>query len=411
MKKLFAFIAMLLCISVMLCGCAELSAIADLLGFSCEHEFVWIDTADQGSTPYEECTLCSYQRVEPRTLNYVPSILALLPTPMERLEPLGLDDEQKSVVLTLYYSLMSFEETCVLNAELKLDKLDMVFDVLYMAFPEIMQTEYASTYIYTYDIVNEISFDYTMTQNEYAEAVAPLTKEVKSVVGAGASMSDSEYEKYVYDYIIRNASYKIEAENSGNAYGALISGKAKCDGYASAFSMLMQARGIECYLVPGVALGEQLDSIKNQLHAWNVVKIDGKYYDVDVTWGDDPLNYAYYNLSSELSDKLHSPYEHIKDIVPECDGLALSMPTALGVEIDSKAEFAAALEKYVSEAAERGDKRLFIRYTADGADLESALSDAVALVQVYYGQKYELYRVGSIYVPETFYIELEIEYM
>jgi hypothetical protein len=55
--------------------------------------------------------------------------------------------------------------------------------------------------------------------------------------------------------------------------------------------------------------------------------------------------------------------------------------------------------------------RLFIRSTADGADLESALSDAVALVQVYYGQKYELYRVGSIYVPETFYIELEIEYM
>lgn len=65
-----------------------------------------------------------------------------------------------------------------------------------------------------------------------------------------------------------------------NVYGALVLKKAVCAGYASAFLYLMQQLGIECMYVRGNCSGEGR-------HGWNIVKLEGDYYHVDVTWGDN----------------------------------------------------------------------------------------------------------------------------
>ena len=68
------------------------------------------------------------------------------------------------------------------------------------------------------------------------------------------------------------------------AYGAVVNGLAVCDGYAKLYQALLQAVGIPSTRIVGPAGSNG----HVELHAWNLVQLDGKYYYTDVTW-DDPL--------------------------------------------------------------------------------------------------------------------------
>ncbi|MBX9232149.1 transglutaminase domain-containing protein [Coprococcus catus] len=97
--------------------------------------------------------------------------------------------------------------------------------------------------------------------------------------------SDLEKVLLLHDFIVRECDYDYEnylnnsiPRASFNAYGVLVNGKAVCNGYAFAYSWLLQQCDIESYIVVS-------DSMN---HAWNLVNVDGSWYHVDATW-DDPI--------------------------------------------------------------------------------------------------------------------------
>ena len=95
-----------------------------------------------------------------------------------------------------------------------------------------------------------------------------------------------------YEYLQNNVRYdrqemlanlRGESKNlySHNAYGALINGLAVCDGFSSAFALLVQKLGFECMVVNGRSKHRSADSVE---HAWNIVQIGNKCCHVDATW-------------------------------------------------------------------------------------------------------------------------------
>lgn len=104
--------------------------------------------------------------------------------------------------------------------------------------------------------------------------------------------------------------YDLNAPYAHNAYGALVDGKAVCDGYTKAFQYLLQRVGIQSFMVTGIGNGVK--------HAWNIVRIDGKYYNVDLTWDDQKSDiiYTYFNITDEEIKSL----SHILD--KESEGFA-----------------------------------------------------------------------------------------
>ena len=104
------------------------------------------------------------------------------------------------------------------------------------------------------------------------------------------SMSEYEMELAIHDWIIDWAEYDREAiSNAPNAkpdpdgdnpYGLLINKNAICRGYTTAFQLFMDMLGIECITVDGTARRGV------EVHAWNMVRLDGDWYCVDVTWND-----------------------------------------------------------------------------------------------------------------------------
>jgi len=136
----------------------------------------------------------------------------------------------------------------------------------------------------------------------------------------------NEYDKALalHDYLILHTRYDMESylNRSGpfdihTAYGALINGLAVCDGYAKAMYVLLNTAGIETIVV----YGEAGDVASKVGHAWNMVKLDGDWYQLDVTWDDRDslggveIDYSYFNVTD---DDISSDHWWDKSLYPTC---------------------------------------------------------------------------------------------
>lgn len=115
--------------------------------------------------------------------------------------------------------------------------------------------------------------------------------------------TDFDKALWMHDWLVNNASYD-RTNCYYSADGVLVRGVGVCDSYRKAYQMLLEAVGVECTYATG---GN---------HAWNQVKLDGKWYNVDVTW-DDPIsgsnpartgkeNHVYFALPDELLEYDHT---------------------------------------------------------------------------------------------------------
>ena len=131
-------------------------------------------------------------------------------------------------------------------------------------------------------------------------------------------MSEYDMELAIHDWIIKWADYDREAisnapnakpdPDNDNPYGLLVNKNAICMGYTSTFKLFMDMVGIECIIVEGSARQGV------EPHAWNMVRLDGEWYCVDVTW-NDPIGsgntntyvfHKYFNVTSQfLRDNDH----------------------------------------------------------------------------------------------------------
>lgn len=134
------------------------------------------------------------------------------------------------------------------------------------------------------------------------------------------NMSSLQKERIIHDYLISTSKYDYDNYKKGTIpdksytpYGLLFDYTAVCQAYAETFMIFMVLANIECYFVIGKAVPiDDNNNNKEDLHAWNIVKINGKYYHVDVTF-DNPVpkvfgnvSHKFFNLTDELMDKTHS---------------------------------------------------------------------------------------------------------
>lgn len=164
---------------------------------------------------------------------------------------------------------------------------------------------------------------FQMYSNISAEKCKEMQKEfytaVKKIITAiPAGASEYKRELFLHDYIIKNCLYADEDMwQRYSPYGALIQHKAVCEGYSEAFQLLLNCAGIESTVVVGKSDGNA--------HQWNIVKIEGSWYNLDITWNDsdeekdDELDlYFYFNVDEEFMLKNNHVFSPLyKDMTQE----------------------------------------------------------------------------------------------
>ncbi len=164
-----------------------------------------------------------------------------------------------------------------LSTSMASDVRDTYFSILYES-PELFYVEYQYQIQMVNNTIIKVIPSYKMTGNALANARKEYNQFVDDIVKSVPSgLSDIEKALYVHDYLAANYEYDMDLEIN-DAYSYFKEGKGVCQSYTLAYMAVLKKLGVE------VSYAES--DLMN--HIWNLVKIDGKWYHVDVTW-DDPI--------------------------------------------------------------------------------------------------------------------------
>lgn len=237
-----------------------------------------------------------------------------------------------------YYSLLGEEEAVGYKEILQgiqdhetqiavhLDDLDAVkemIDKVMYDWPELFWCN-GSGQVTSYGQIGE---NYILLEPEYQytkEETSKMQAEIDAAVSSWLPQLNGDGTEYgrikaVYEYLINQTDYDLEAPDNQNIYSVFVNQRSVCAGYAKATQYLLNKFGIFCTYVTGTARTEDGNI---QAHAWNLVRCDGEYYYVDTTWGDpvflqeenipdgqNLINYDYLCCNDEEIGKTHTKDE------------------------------------------------------------------------------------------------------
>lgn len=195
-------------------------------------------------------------------------------------------EKQRQIYIRLYNAAES-----VNTGPIELHDINATTDDLYIAYwafdydnPQFLELGSGYSYGYTSSgdvkIVSRVTITYGRTPSQISQSEFDrIAQEVLN--GAQTLSNDHDKLRYFHDWLVNNTVYlKSDSDYETEADGPLIYKTAICEGYSKAFMYFAQSAGIECVCAIGSAGGVD--------HMWNMVKLDGQWYHVDVTW-DDPV--------------------------------------------------------------------------------------------------------------------------
>ncbi len=133
-----------------------------------------------------------------------------------------------------------------------------------------------------------LNMNYLSTKDEEYK----VNSEVKRVLDELNVYDKDDYTKVkaVHDYIVKNINYDYTFSNH-SAYNAIVDKSTVCQGFASLTYKMLRELGLGVRYISGTGNGGA--------HAWNIVKLNNKWYNLDNTWdenisNDDYISYEYF---------------------------------------------------------------------------------------------------------------------
>lgn len=238
-------------------------------------------------------------------------------------------EEEKGVyerLLKGYYNMteeISLEDFKITSERLKVVKKMVLYD-----HPELFWTNGTISYTTSDDVIKKVYLEFTMNSSqrkscqieidqamaEYTKVLRGRMKDYDAALKIYVRMINLlDYDSVTLEQVERNQKRGMHDEKQPDhlrsVYGALVMKKAVCAGYAKGFQYIIQSLGIECLSVVGPCKGLGA-------HQWNIIRLNGQYYHIDVTWGDhsntdsskshEGVSYNYFCLTEKEIKKSRS---------------------------------------------------------------------------------------------------------
>ena len=164
--------------------------------------------------------------------------------------------------------------------------------------------------------INQLFYEVTVSEGTGDN---PLKAKVNEAVSACKKDNEFDTAVAINDWLCAKVSY----DNTFTYYSAdaaLLEGTCVCNGYCRAYELIATACGLQCDRALGTATS---NSGATEDHAWNVVRMDDQWYQVDVTWNDnnDDPHHVYFGLTDDLMGLNHTLDSHPNGASYTCNSL------------------------------------------------------------------------------------------
>lgn len=193
-----------------------------------------------------------------------------------------LSEGQQRIYREILNGIQQYEEKIYISSA-DSDDIDLAYHAVLQDHPEVFWVHNReTTYTTFYSTYSEFEPGYRISQDEIPDIQEAMDGAYQQII-SGFSQDVTDYDKAraVYEYVISNTVYEYSDDDQSIA-GVFRDGQAVCAGYAGAVQYLLERMGVECLYVTGDMKNSAED------HAWNVVNLDGNYYYLDATNGDQP---------------------------------------------------------------------------------------------------------------------------
>ena len=220
-----------------------------------------------------------------------------------------LNKEQQRAYYAMKEGLLNLQDSFAVPMLSKKELSDIYF-MIRLDCPSIFYSVRFSYRYYPDSSAVEMIPQYLFSKDKIREHRQAMESRVKKLARQAEKLDEKGKELFIHDFIVGNVKYdKLKKEYSHEIIGALGNGVAVCEGMAKAVKILCDELHIWCI----IALSEANPDKGNKYrHAWNVVRIGGQYYHLDVTFDntlskDDTIRYDYVNLSDKQIFRDHEP--------------------------------------------------------------------------------------------------------
>ena len=277
---------------------------------------------------------------------------------------------------------------------LKQDELNNTFEALLYDNPDLFFVSTKCTQI-SIGSLAYMSMEYRMSKAEYKACLKKIDAVCDKLISSLTAPHDEwQTELEIHNALVDMLEYKFSSapDDFSTVYGALVNGEASCEGYSKAVKYIFDRLGIESYVVAGRATDSDG---KSEAHMWNIVKINGVYCQLDVTW-DDPVKsdyrtYSYFNLTDEQINYDHGSWHFDYD----CTTVSQSYYVVNGLYYTSYSEADNdALAQAVAKQIDGGADVFEIRFSSASAYRAARVSliDGQNIYKVLYKAK----KAGSV---------------
>ena len=221
----------------------------------------------------------------------------------------------------------------VFRPSVSIASLESIVKAISYDCPELFFVDFTKTNFYESGMKITVCPQYIYNKMMLPRAAELIDERVKSILDdITRNNYSSDYDKalWLHDYFIQHTTYDhTEAlgarvnKASHSAAGVLLENKAVCEGIAKAFTLLLGRLNIHAITVYGRS-NSPIASVED--HAWNTVKLGGKFYHVDMTW-DITLSKSFNQIRHDyfcLDDTEISKDHFFKNIGITCESLELN---------------------------------------------------------------------------------------
>jgi len=160
-----------------------------------------------------------------------------------------------------------------------------------------------------------VKVNYKVKEKELYEIWQETDRIIRLVRAKCNGKSDIKKEELIHNTMVRSVVYKdSDYMPVHSSYAAFMYRKAVCDGISKMSKILFDAVDLPSVIVFGTSwqsMNESGKHLNEGAHAWNMVKIGGNFYHVDVTFdlnlsNEHHIRYDYFNLTDEQISREHS---------------------------------------------------------------------------------------------------------